>query len=174
MDLECLTSTQHKVLGGPSSKMATIAPPARPRVKMPTAQTGRKYYTIHSNNNNAFGLKLNEDVRTAIVGFAELDDAVRIGNMIETYFIERKEWPDTQIPGSLILPNGRLEDLVHIFIQKWEFDDIKVNCTRNFLDFISVERIIPNNSAYSLNGNRYTFDAPTDFYRARLAELYEY
>lgn len=154
--------------------MATIAPPARPRVQIPTAQTRRKYYTIHSNNNNAFGLKLNEDVRTAIVGFAELDDAVRIGNMIETYFIERKEWPDTQIPGSLILPTGRLEDLVHIFIQKWEFDDIKVNCTRNFLDFICVERIVPNNSTYSLNGNRYIFEAPTDFYRERLTELYEY
>lgn len=152
--------------------MATIAPPTRPRVQLPTAQTQRRYYTIHSNRNNAFTLKLNDDARTAIVGFAELNDAVRIGNMIETYFVEKKEWPDTHEAGQLILPTGRLEDLTYIFIQKWEFDDLKINCTKNFLDFIGVEKIVPRNSTYSLNGSLYKFDAPIEFYRDRLGELF--
>ena len=154
--------------------MATVAPPAPPRVKLPTAQTRRQYYTIHSNRNNAFTLKLNEDVRTAIVGFVKIEDAVTVGNMIETYFIEKKEWPALYNAGDLSLPEGRLENLAHVFVREWEFDEIKVNCTRNFLDFISVEKLTPRNAKYALSGNMYIFDAPTEFYRDRLAELYMY
>jgi hypothetical protein len=154
--------------------MATATPPVRPRVMLPTDQTGRKYYTIHSNRNNAFTLKLNEDVRTAIVGFVKIDDAVRVGNMIETYYIEKKEWPDLYGAQDLMLPEGRLEGLSHIFVQQWEFDELKLTCTSNFLDFISVEKLTPRNSSYSLSGDVFTFDASPEFYRERISELYTY
>jgi hypothetical protein len=154
--------------------MATAAPPIRPRVQLPTDRTGRHYYTIHSTRNNAFTLKLNEDVRTAIVGFVKIEDAVRVGNMIETYYIEKKEWPELHGVSELILPEGRLSNLSYIFVQQWEFDDLKINCTRNFLDFISVEKLTPRATKYSLNGNLYIFEAPEEFYRDRLAELYLY
>jgi len=154
--------------------MATAAPPARPRVQLPTAQTGRQYYTIHSSHNNAFTLKLNEDVRTAIVGFVKVEDAVIVGNMIETYYIEKKEWPGLHGVGDLSLPEGRLDNLAHVFVREWEFDELKINCTRNFLDFISVEKLTPRNAKYSLSGNMYIFDAPVEFYRDRLSELYMY
>lgn len=146
----------------------------RPRVQLPTAQTGRQYYTIHSSRNNAFTLKLNEDVRTAIVGFVKIEDAAVVGNMIETYYIEKKEWPVFFGSGDLSLPEGRLNNLAHVFVREWDFDDLKINCTRNFLDFISVEKLTPRNTRYSLNGNLYIFEAPTEFYRGRLDELYEY
>lgn len=154
--------------------MATAAPPARPRVQLPTAQSDRQYYTIHSNRNNAFTLKLNEDVRTAIVGFVKVEDAVIVGNMIETYYIEKKEWPSLHGVRDLSLPEGRLDDLAHVFIREWEFDEIKVNCTMNFLDFISVEKLTPRDAKYSLNGNLYIFEALTEFYRGRLDELVLY
>lgn len=112
--------------------MATIAPPIKPRPRLPTAQTRRKYYTIHSNNNNAFSLKLNDDVKTAIVGFKDVDDALRIGSMIETHYIQYKEWPETRDPGSLILPTNRLNTLSHIFFRVWTFNDLKLECTNNF------------------------------------------
>ena len=154
--------------------MATIAPPIKPRPNLLTAQTRRKYYTIHSNNNNAFSLKLNDDVKTAIVGFKDVDDAVRIGSMIETHFIINKEWPDTRDPGQLILPSNRLETLSHIFFRVWTFNDIKLECTNNFLDFISVESIASNKpDAYSLNGNFYMFEAPDEYYQNRIRELYD-
>lgn len=152
--------------------MATAAPPARPRIQLPTAQTRRVYYTIHSNTNNAFTLKLNEDVRTAIVGFVKIEDAVTVGNMIETYYIEKKEWPDLYVTGDLSLPEGRLDNLAHIFVREWEFDNLKIDCTKNFLDFISVEKLSPKKSKYSLQGNMYTFDAPVEFYRERFDELF--
>jgi hypothetical protein len=154
--------------------MTTVVPPLRPRVQMPTAQTRRKYYTIHSNTNNAFTLRLNEDMRTAVVGFAEVEDAACVGNMIETYFIEKKEWPDVHSAGELSLPEGRLSNLSYVFIKKWEFDDLKMYCTGNFLDFISVEKLVPKNTTYSLSGALYKFDAPMDFYRTRFDELFEY
>jgi hypothetical protein len=154
--------------------MATITPTVKPRVKLPTAQTHRKYYTIHSNNNNAFSLKLNDNVRTAIVGFKDADDAVRIGSMIETHFIQHKEWPETREPGQLILPSNRLQTLSHIFIRVWAFDDLKFECTNNFLDFISVESIVSGKpESYSLNGNFYSFQAPEEFYQNRIRELYD-
>jgi hypothetical protein len=171
---ETLVCTQHKVLAARYTKMATATPPVRPRVQFQTDQTSRKYYTIHSNRNNAFTLKLNEDSRTAIVGFAKMEDAFRVGNMIETYYIEKKEWPDLYGSVELILPEGRLSGLAHIFIEQWEFDELKITCTSNFLDFISVEKLTPESNKYGLSGDMYIFQAPDDFYRATLAELYTY
>lgn len=153
--------------------MLTAAPPARPRPAVQTNQKPRRYYTIHSNINNAFTLKINDDVRTAVVGFRELTDAVMIGTMIETHFVEKKEWPDTTKTGTLILPEGRLEDLAHIFIRQWDFDDLKMECTKNVLDMISVDGILKKKSSYSFSGNLYRFEAPFEFYQKRFNELLE-
>lgn len=168
-----LACTQHKVLSHPLDKMATIAPPITPRPHLPTAQTSRKYYTLHSGGNNAFSLKLNDNVRTAIVGFKDVEDAVRIGSMIETHFINYREWPSTHEPGKLILPTPHVSHLAHIFIRVWAFDDLKFECTNNFLDLISVDSINSKTSSYSLNGDFFTFTADDDFYKNRIRELYE-
>lgn len=153
--------------------MATIAPPIKPRPYLPTAQTNRKFYTLHSNNNNAFTLKLNENVKTAIVGFVDVEDAVKIGAMIETHYIQYKEWPDMGLASSLMLPTSRLEGLAHIFIRVWAFDDLKFECTNNFLDMISVEGISDKPDSHMFNGDFYRFVADDDFYRNRIRELYE-
>ena len=153
-------------------KMLTAAPPSRPVSKLPVNQRNRKYYTIHSNSNNAFTLKLNENIRTAIVGFRDVEEAALIGAMIETHYIEKKEWPITTEVGTLILPEGRLNKLVHIFIREWEFDDLKVECTRNILDMISVDEVLKKTESYSFEGNLFSFEAPDDFYKARFDEIY--
>jgi hypothetical protein len=93
--------------------------------------------------------------------------------MIETYYIEKKEWPDMSSVGNLILPEGRLNKLAYIFVRQWEFDELKVECTRNILDMISVEEIVNKNTSYSLTGNMYSFEAPDEFYKARFDEIYE-
>lgn len=152
--------------------MLTAAPPAVPKTHLPVDQRNRKYYTIHSSKNNAFTLKLGEEVRTAIVGFANIDDAFRIGNMIETHFVEKREWPDTTQTGTIFLPSGKIEDLSHIFIHQWTFDELKIECTRNILDMVSVDAIIEKKSAYSFSGNLYRFHADVDFYKLRFDEIY--
>jgi len=88
--------------------------------------------------------------------------------MIETYFIYSKSWPDMDL---LVLPAPRVKELSNIFLQKWEFDDLKLNCTRNMLDMISVEKISKARESFTFNGDHYMFDAPLDFYQNRFNEL---
>lgn len=163
----------HKVFWPYNFKMAVATPPVRPIRRMPTDQAPRKYYTLHSQPNQAFALKLGEEARTAIVGFAELKDALHIGKMIDMHFIEKKEWPDVQgTGGPLILPRSQFDELINVFIRKWEFDELKFECTRNFLDMVSVNYIFPDKTSYSLSGEIYRFKATDDFYRERIRELF--
>lgn len=93
--------------------------------------------------------------------------------MIETHLIEKKEWPDTTNAGNLILPEGRLSQLSYIFIRQWEFDELKLECTKNILDMISVDEVLKKKLSYSFEGNLFRFDATEDFYKNRFDEIYE-
>jgi len=95
-----------------------------------------------------------------------------IGSMIETHLLRHKEWPDFEAE-TLMLPMARVEDLRNIFLQKWEFDDLKLICTQNMLDMISVEEINKRQSSYTFTGNQYKFSAPLEFYQNRFNELLE-
>lgn len=136
-------------------------------------QKPRKYYTLHSNPNNAFTLKFDEDIRTAVVGFRDIKDALAISNMIETYYIEKKEWPDMYNIGTIVLPEGRLKDLAYVFLRQWDFDDLKLECTRNILDLASVDKILKKTGNYSFSGSLFKFSAPPEFYQNRFNELFE-
>lgn len=107
------------------------------------------------------------------MGFRELEDAVNISTMIETHYVEKKEWPDMSQTGTLILPEGRLDNLAHVFIRQWDFDDLKLECTRNILELISVDAILKKKSSYSFAGNLFKFSAPPEFYQNRFNELFE-
>jgi hypothetical protein len=149
------------------------APPLKPVRKSRTNQLPRVYFTIHSHPNDAFTLKISDKTRTSIVGFKDIDDAIYVGRMIETHFIRQKEWPDTRSVGTLVLPPPQTGDVLqHVYVQKWEFDELKVQCTRNFLDLISVDALVNTKKGYSFSGNAYRFDAKWDYYRDRIGELY--
>jgi hypothetical protein len=156
----------------------TLPPPVKPRQSRQTNQKNTKYYTLHTTKNDAFTLRISEQSRTSIVGFKEWDDAIFIGKMLETYFINQREWPVTYEIGSLILPSSKdshPDVLNHMYIQQWDFDDLKVTCTKNFLDMISVDDLIKKKSqgGYTFSGKSFRFEADWDFYRARLVELHE-
>jgi hypothetical protein len=150
-----------------------LKPPTKPRGFTPTKQKPVKYYTIHSNANDAFTLKIDETTRTSIVSFRQWDDAFFIGKMIETHYIQENEWPDTRQAGSLVLPNSRVGDILkHVYIQEWNYDDLKVRCTENTLDMVTVDAILKKKSSYSFSGSQLTFDAPPEFYRMRFDQLF--
>jgi hypothetical protein len=111
-----------------------------------------------------------KESKSAVVAFQRFDDAVLFGTMIETYFNYSQEWPDTDL---LMLPAPRVKELANIFLQKWEFDDLKLNCTINMLDMIGVEKILKARETYTFNGDHYIFDAPLEFYQNRFNELLE-
>ena len=153
----------------------TLPPPVKPRRAPKTNQKSRKYYTLHTGHNDAFTLRANEQSRTSIVGFTEWDNAMFVGQMLETYFIDQMEWPSTYEVGALILPSaqGPTDVLHHLYIQQWEFDELQLTCTRNFLDMISIDDILKkkSQSGYVFSGKAYSFDAPIEFYRERLDEI---
>ena len=155
----------------------TLPPPVKPRRAPKTNQKSRKYYTLHTGRNDAFTLRVDEDSRTSIVGFTEWDNAMFVGQMLETYFVDQKEWPPTYEMGALILPSpqGPIDVLHHLYIQQWEFDELKLTCTQNFLDMISINDVVKKKAqgGYVFSGNTYQFEAPVEFYRQRLGEIHE-
>lgn len=154
---------------------AVATPPVKPKRFSKTNQKPKACFTIHTHPNHAFTLKLSDETRTSIVGFSDWDDALFIGKMIETHFVREKEWPDTKEAGTLTLPSSRLDGdvLQYIYIQKWDFEELKVMCTKNFLDLLGVEGIIKKKlGGYTFDGNVYRFEADWDFYRERLGEIW--
>lgn len=145
-------------------------PPTKP---VPTRQIPRTYWTIHSQPNNAFTTRAHENSRTSVVSFADFDDAFLIGKMIDTYYVRQKELPNVTTVGQLILPTPGLGDVLHhVYIQKWDFDELKVECTRNILDLMTVNGLRTTKFGYSFSGTVYKFEATDpDFYRSRFEEL---
>ena len=155
----------------------TLPPPVKPRSAFKTNQRNRKYYTLHTGANDAFTLRVNEQARTSVVGFTDWDNAMFVGKMLEAYFDDQMEWPMTYEVGALILPGpqGPRDVLSHLYIQQWDFDELKLTCTQNFLDMISINDIVKKKAqgGYVFAGNAYSFDADPDFYRRRLEEIHE-
>ena len=149
------------------------SPPFRPAKMAQTNQRPKTYYTIHSHPNDAFTMKINEKQKTTIVGFKDFDDAILIGRMLETHYWRQKELPDMTRVGALILPNPDAGDVLHhLYVQKWEFDELKLQCTRNILDLLSVDHFKNTKAGYRFMGEIYSFEANDfDFYRFRFEEL---
>lgn len=148
--------------------MPVLSPPNKPVTIKKIRQKPNKYYTLHTHKNDAFTVKINENSRTSIVGFRMWDDAFLIGQMIETYFINNKEWPDTRTPGTLILPNSQVGDVLSfVHIQQWEFNDLKYMCTSNILDMVSVDNLGTKKTGYAFSGKSMKFSAPIEFYQDR-------
>jgi hypothetical protein len=92
--------------------------------------------------------------------------------MIETHYLRKKEWPDTS--NGLVLPNmpAHLPDtLSHVLMFEWEFEELKVTCTRNILDMISVDGLIKTENGYTFEGNLYKFEGELEFYQERFEEF---
>jgi hypothetical protein len=135
---------------------------------------GRKpnnYYTLHSRANDIFSIKIKECEKTTVVGFTNRSDAIFIGKMIETHFMETNEWPNTRNEGTLILPTSKINDMQFVIMHEWDFEDLKVTCTANIMDLVSVDGIIDNDRNFRFSGNLYKFEAPTEFYMERFNEL---
>lgn len=153
--------------------MASIVapPPVRPSRAPPTRRGGKFYYTIHTHPNHTFAVRVTDDATSAIVGFKDPDHALFVGQMIETHYAEQNEWPITT--GQLILPMPRMGELAFLFLQKWDFEDLKLTCTKNFLNMVSVDNIHNTKKGFNLQGEVLAFHAPLEFYAECLKEMYE-
>lgn len=123
-------------------------------------------YTIHHRVNDVFTIRKKS---TSVVAFRRREDAVFIGCMLETHFEKQQDWPDSI--DTLYLPTSRYNDLTFLYLQEWTESDLKIMCTRNFMDMVAVENVVLKNNSFTLQGGLYSFEAPDDFYRDRLEEL---
>ena len=150
--------------------MATIvSPPRRPPRSIQTRRGGKFYWTIHTHPNNAFTVRMNDDSPTAIVGFKNVDNALVIGKMIETYYMTQQEWPDTS--GQLLLPPPHDGDLNFLSLRKWDFAQLQVECTKNFLSMVAIDNLGTTKRGFNFDGKMLSFDAPHEFYVERLEEI---
>jgi hypothetical protein len=113
---------------------------------------------------------MNDDSPTAIVGFKNVDNALVSGKMIETYYMTQQEWPDTS--GQLLLPPPHDGDLNFLFLQKWDFGDLQVECTKNFLSMVAIDSLETTKRGFNFDGKMLSFDAPREFYAERLDEIF--
>ena len=151
--------------------MATIvSPPRRPPRSIQTRRGGKFYWTIHTHPNNAFTVRMNDDSPTAIVGFKNVDNALVIGKMIETYYMTQQEWPNTS--GQLLLPPPHDGDLNFLFLQKWDFAQLQVECTKNFLSMVAIDSLETTKRGFNFDGKMLSFEAPREFYAERLDEIF--
>ena len=151
--------------------MATIvSPPRRPPRSIQTRRGGKFYWTIHTHPNNAFTVRMKDDSPTSIVGFKNVDNALVIGKMIETYYMTQQEWPDTT--GQLLLPPPHDGDLNFLFLQKWDFADLQVECTKNFLSMVAIDNLQTTKRGFNFDGKLMSFEAPMEFYVERLDEIF--
>ena len=147
-----------------------IPPPVRPSPK----GYGNKpstYYTLHSSANDIFAISINESEHTSVIGFRRKNDALFMGEMIEMYYKENQEWPKMD-NGSLYLPASMNTGVLScINIGEVDFEDLKLACTRNIMNLVSVDSIISTDGRYSFSGNLYKFEAPVSFYQDRFEEF---
>jgi hypothetical protein len=147
------------------------APPHKPRASVKTNRAPKYHYTIHSKPSDAFTLRANE--RTGVVAFHRWDDAFMLSHMMETYFTQEKELPRIGT-STLVLPQKKNMtdlDLNFLYIQQWDFDDLKMFCINHMFNIISVQRLKDTKVGYSIEGNVYDLKASEDFYRLRFEEL---
>lgn len=150
--------------------MATIIKP--PPIKFKTDKSNKKYWTIHHTANNVLGFTA--EPKTLVVGFARHNDAIITGKIIENHFNTKREWPDFSEFPEITLQGGKEGPLEFLIAKQWEFDDLKIWCALNCLDFVSVERMSRrhiNSPNWQLSGARYAFEAPFELYQERFEEL---
>jgi hypothetical protein len=118
-------------------------------------------------------MKLSEDTKTSIVGFKSFDTAYFVGQMLETNYNNEQEWPNMDATsGKIYLPRAPSDlELSLLIIHGWDFEDLKVYCTSNLLDMVSVDEITSNDGDFSFSGDRYSFSAPTEFYQDRFNQI---
>jgi hypothetical protein len=113
---------------------------------------------------------MNENSQTALVSFRKADDAILVGRMIEKHYIMQKDWPQTE--GQIILPSvSKDAPLDFLFCRKWDFEELKIECTKNFLNIVTIDNIVNSRNGLNFKGKAFSFQAPVEFYMNRLEDL---
>lgn len=153
----------------------TVPPP--PKVKLPkTLPRVQKYYTIHSNPKNVFGVRADENSPTLMVGFKNKEDAHLMACMLETYYLINEKLPPPNLVTEFNLPSAEesVTDLRHLFLLHNETENLVSWCAINFLDFLAIDEIVEGaNGRYSWDATTYRLEPDFELCKERFDYLYE-
>ena len=150
----------------------------RPPPKLAIGAGSRKVYTLHSSPNNVFAWNVNNDqMKTATVVFKRRADAAFMAEMIEKHVVRQKEWPDVSIADNVFSLYGSGTATVPydhdlIEIKSWDMEDLRVFCVTAYLDMISLNSIVRDDSVFRLNGELLSLNVPLEFYIDKLNVKY--
>ena len=150
------------------------APP--PRVLPNTGSKSARYYTIHSNHKNVFGVRVDDNSPTLMVGFRNKEDAQLMACMLETYYLINEHLPPANLVTEFNLPSEEesVTDLRHLVLLHNDIDNLIPWCTLNFLDFLAVDGVLTEtNGRYSWDSTTYKPEVDYEFCRERFNYLYE-
>ncbi len=154
-----------------------MAPPPPKVKKAKTLPRSNKYYTIHTHPNTVFGVKVDDQTPTCMVGFKNYDDAYLMGKMLETYYIKNQSLPIPETLSNFTLPTAdqSVKDLKHLFLMHNDAENLLSWCMINFLDFLGVEEIVENsdNNKYSWDVSIYRTEPELELCKERFDYLFE-
>jgi hypothetical protein len=156
--------------------MSGLLAPPPPRVLSKTGSKSNKYYTIHSNPKNVFGVRADENSPTLMVGFRNRDDAHLMACMLETYYLINERLPPANLVNEFNLPPAEesVTDLRHLFLLHNDTDNLVSWCAINFLDFLAVDEILEGaNGKYSWDATTYRLEPDPELSRERFDYLYK-
>jgi len=143
----------------------------------PTNQRNRRLYTLHSNTNDVFAWRLDDQsVKMATVAFNRKNDATLMAYMIERHVKQENKWPDVlMVDNSFSIFGGhinRSETNSLIEVRSWNMDSLQVFCIDAYLDLIVLKDIREGNNKYKLSGEILKLSIPGELYALKIAELY--
>jgi hypothetical protein len=148
-------------------------PPARRNLR--TAEDTRRVYTLHSTPNKIFAWRTeNKSMKTAAVVFRRHEDAALMAYMIEQHVRQKKEWPPVNIL-DFELESGpnRLFKSELVEIRPWNIENLKVHCVTAYLDMVTLNKLIPNETGFRINGELISLNMPMEFHINHLRHLLE-
>ena len=156
--------------------MSSLITPPPPKVLFKTESKSNKYYTIHSNPRNAFGVRSSEDSPTLMVGFRHKEDAHLMACMLETYYLINEHLPPPNLVSEFDLPSEEesVTDLRHLFLLHNDTDNLVAWCRMNFIDFLAIDEVLTGpNGRYSWDATTYKPEVDFEFCRERFDYLYD-
>lgn len=146
--------------------VCSLVAPSRPPVKKKTG----KYYTIHYQPNNVFGVRPKEDMHTCMVGFKKYEDAHTMGRMLETFYMNHQMLPLADALDQFALPST-VQDLRHLSLVHNDIEDLLAWCKINFLDFLAVDEIEQDVNKYIWEVALYHAEDDFELFKERLDYL---
>ena len=138
-----------------------------------TKEESQRVYTLHSSPNQIFAWRTShQNMKTSAVVFKRHEDALLMAHMIERHVRQKKEWPSVTMFDFHLEPGpqriGRPE-LVEI--RPWVMESLKVYCVKAYLDMVTLNRLMPIEAGFKINGELVSLDVPIEFYAHQLDYL---